>query len=150
MATTLSELLERIRPAGAPGAPSEGALQRQHDHRATEVASLAACLAIFEAEADAVVAEAAAEAERLRAEGERTAREILSSLATKAAVAESDTAAAAAEQDRPGAEQIEHGTEETIAALQARAAIKIPELVDAVIATIWSQIPTSPSSELRP
>jgi hypothetical protein len=42
MVLRLSELLERIRPAGTPGAPTEGELQRRDDRRAAEIKNITA------------------------------------------------------------------------------------------------------------
>ena len=100
----------------------------------------------FQAEADAVVAEARAEADSLRAEGERQARELLGGLAMKVAAKESETAAESAERDQPEASRIDRATNEIIAQLRARAAIEIPQLVDAAIDAIWLQIPSDPTS----
>ena len=66
MVLTLRELLERIRPAGTPGAPSEGDRQRQREDRAAEVADITTVLAEFEAEADAIGTAAESDAHRLR------------------------------------------------------------------------------------
>jgi hypothetical protein len=49
MVPRLSELLERIRPTGAPGAPTEGEGQRHREQQAREVAALTDVLRSFEA-----------------------------------------------------------------------------------------------------
>jgi vacuolar-type H+-ATPase subunit H len=138
MAARLSELLERIRPAGTPGAPSEGELQRRDARRADEIATLTALLASFEAEADAVVAEAVREADQLRSEGQRQARELVARLPNRIAVAEAEAARSHERLDQLEAEQLGDEAAQSIARLQARAAGEIPQLVDDIIDVIWS------------
>ena len=140
MATRLGEILERIRPAGAPGAPTEGEFQKRHDRSADEIAAIAAVLAAFEAEADAVVDEARAEAKRLHAQAERRVHEITSALPDRVAVAESRAAHRHEEADRAQIDRVRNEAAETIADLQARAAARTPMLVQEAMAAIWSQV----------
>lgn len=140
MPTRLSELLERIRPAGAPGAPSEGELQQHLDRRAGEIAAITDLLDGFEAEAGAVADEARARAERLEAQSERRVREIVSGLPDRVAVAEARAARHLEEADRAEIQGIGSAADATIAHLRARGEDRIPQLVDEAIATIWSQV----------
>jgi hypothetical protein len=76
----LSELLERIRPAGAPGAPSEGDRQRDEFDRAHEVAGIASVLAGFEEEVGKLIGAANKEAEQIRVGADLRANQIRSSV----------------------------------------------------------------------
>lgn len=142
MVLTLQELLERIRPAGTPGAPSEGDRQRQREDRATEVADITAVLAEFDAEADAIVTAAQSDAHRLREQAKRQAGAIRADLADRVATAGAEIGA----QD----ERLRNSQEETIrskaelveARLTDAADEAIPALVDAAMQVIWDSIPT--------
>ena len=149
MVLRLSELLERIRPAGAPGAPTEGELQRSRDQSASEIASITAILASFEAEADAVVASAQAEADHLRSAGQRRAHELLLGLSDRVAVAEAQAAQIHEERHRDETTRLRSEAAQTIARLHDRADIEIPGLVDEVIGVIWSQVSPAAASEPR-
>ena len=150
MVSRLSELLERIRPAGAPGAPTEGEFQHRPDRRAQEIATLAAVLASFEAEADGVVATARAEADRLRSEAQRRVHEIAGSLPDRVAVAEARAAQLLEERDQVEHERIRSEAVATISTLQTRAEVQIPALVEEAMAMIWSQVPSRPEAGSPP
>ncbi len=150
MPPRLSELLERIRPAGAPGAPTEGEQQREEVDRAREIADIASTLTVFEEEADSAVAAAADHAAELRRDAERQARQIRSGVADR--IAASRTAAVQGYEQRIEAEQAQV-TEQIateIARLKARAEVRIPPLVDAAMQTIWSIVPAEPRPKSRP
>lgn len=148
MGVQLSELLERIRPAGAPGAPSEGDRQRRRDDRAKELATIAAILADFELEADDVVAAARAEADLLRTRGEQRAHELHSAIAERVAVAEAETARNHTGHGDAAQAETRHTAERDIAALRARADAEIPLLVDKAIQVIVTSL--TESGERRP
>jgi hypothetical protein len=82
----LRELLERIRPAGSPGAASE-AVARQELAALDEIAHIAQVVASYERQADEIVAQAHRQAGELRAEAERTAGRIRSGLPDRLAMA---------------------------------------------------------------
>jgi len=144
----LSELLERIRPAGAPGAPTEGELQRRRDHRAGEIAPITAILASFEADAEALVTSAQAEADHLRSEGRRRTDEIRLGLADRVALAEAQAAQIFEERHGDDTARLRGEAAQAIDHLNERADAEIPGLVDEVIGLIWSQIP--PATAARP
>lgn len=150
MVLRLSELLERIRPAGAPGAPTEGELERSRDQRANEIASITAILASYEAEADALVASAQAEADHFRSAGRRRAHELRLGLSDRVTVAEAQAAQIHEERHRDETTQLRSEAAQTIAHLHDRAGIEIPGLVDEVIEVIWSQVSPTAASEPRP
>ena len=134
MTVRLSELLERIRPAGAPGAPADAHPQREMA-ALDEIADVAALLADFEAEADAVVAEAHESAATIRAGAKRTAQEIGAGTPDRVAAARAGWTAA--ERARTGtiAEQITADAEAEVAALRGKA--DIDRVVDEAIASLW-------------
>jgi multidrug efflux pump subunit AcrA (membrane-fusion protein) len=139
----LSELLERIRPAGAPGAPTEGERKRRRADRADEIADLAALLETFEADADAKITAARAESDRIRAAGQERARDIRSGLPDRLAIAQSHAIRDHAGYDRAQEDRIRSDADIEINLLQARADADIPELVNKTIGVIWSSITTS-------
>lgn len=95
MVVRLSELLDRIRPAGAPGAPTDTEPQRELA-ASEETASLTRAIAELEAEADEIVADARARADSIRVDGERAARRVRSELAERVAIATAEAADEAA------------------------------------------------------
>lgn len=145
MALRLSEFLERIRPTGAPGAPSEGELQHRHDRQAAEIGAVTTVLATFEADADSVIARARTEADGIRTRAQRRVHEVASNLPDHLAVAEARAAHNHANREHGQVERIRHESARAISDLQARADDQIPGLVDHAMALIWSQI--SPSAE---
>lgn len=86
MAVRLSELLERIRPAGTPGSAA-GAESNVERALADEIAPLVAVLRRFDDDADSVIAAAGARADTIRSEGEQRAARIRSGAAERVAVA---------------------------------------------------------------
>jgi len=140
MVLRLSELLERIRPAGTPGAPTEGEVQRRDDRRAAEIAEITTILASFETEADAIISDAQSAAHEIRSGGHRIARETAAALPDRRAVAEAEAAHLLEERDRVEAEQLRSQTERTISELRANAEARTPLLVEEVMEVIWSQL----------
>lgn len=149
MVLRLSELLERIRPAGAPGAPTEGEVQRRDGRRASEIETIAAILSSFEEEADAIVAAAQDEAETIRSRGHSRVRDIAAALPERKAVAEAEAAHLSERRDQLEAERLQNETDSTISRLEATAEARTPPLVEELMEVIWSQLlptntPTSP------
>ena len=150
MVLRLSELLERIRPSGAPGASSEGEQQHHLEDLNRETIDVAPVLAGFEAEVEAVLAAAHEEAERVRQNGEQQARHIQLGLSDRIAVARS---AAARQHDQVGLEELARITRDStaeVARLQATAIAQAPRLVDAAMETIWSSLTPDPPSQDSP
>jgi hypothetical protein len=140
MPTRLSELLERIRPAGAPGAPHEGERQRQADDRAGEITDVLELLVDFEAEARTVLADGHKEADRVRSNAHRRAATGRASLPDLMARAEAE----AAHRDDRGLddreETIRQRADEDIERLEARADAEIRRLADRAVEIIISSI----------
>jgi hypothetical protein len=143
----LSELLERIRPAGAPGAPTEGERQRRRDDRASEIAGIAHVLASFEAESRTTVAAANAEGERLRRVGQARAAEARAGAPDRIAVGVVQAGERHQDLDRSDAARVRAEADREIACLQERAEADIPRLVDRAMQVIWSS--TVPSDDER-
>jgi hypothetical protein len=143
MVLRLSELLERIRPAGTPGAPTEGELQQRNDRRADEIATLAAILTSFETEADLLVATARTEADQVRSRGHSRAHETTAAVPDRMAVAEAEAAHLLEQRDRVETEQLQSQTELTISQLRVKAEARTPLCVEEIMEVIWSQVPAS-------
>ncbi len=142
MAVRLSELLDRIRPAGAPGAPTD-AEPRRELAASEETARLVRLLERLEADADELIADADRRAEAIRAEGRRAADAIRAERAERIAV----TGAAAAEHR-------ERDTAAAVAAIEAdtgarvlalRDGVDLDEVADRVVDTIWRSLEEVPS-----
>jgi hypothetical protein len=140
MPMRLSELLERIRPAGTPGAPSEGELQRRDDRRAAELEAIVAILSSFEAEADTVIETAQAEAGRIRRQGEDRTQEITAAVSDLIAVAEAEAAHRLEQHDQVELNQLLSQTEQTISQLQRLADGQTPIVVDEAMEVVWAQL----------
>jgi hypothetical protein len=134
----LSELLERLRPAGTPGAPTESERQRQHELQEHEIAAVSTRLRAFEAEAEQLVAAGRAEADRLRRDGERHAQLVRAQLPDRVAIARANVS----QQDEDDGDReivdVERNAKRQIAQIEADADTRIPQVADAVVATIWS------------
>lgn len=122
---TIRELLERIRPAGTPGPPTEGERRRRNDARAAEIADVVALLAEFEAEADAIVDAAEAAGRREQAEARRQAARIAASTPDRVATAGAGIAAR---------NELERDAE--VAAIRARAEQDAERLIGSSTKTI--------------
>jgi vacuolar-type H+-ATPase subunit H len=135
----LTELLERIRPAGVPGAAAEG--QPPVDRAAAdELAALTGVLAELEAQADEVVARGRRRAERLRVDADRREERIRGEQPERVAVARAEV-----EQDheRRGAAEAARLTEaaqrEAVARRRAADA-RIDDVVTAAVDRIWQLV----------
>jgi vacuolar-type H+-ATPase subunit H len=136
----LSELLERLRPTGTPGAPTEGEQQRHRELREREIATVTATLERFEAAAEQVIATGRAEADRVRQDGERQAARIRAQLPDRIAIARAHATRDDEEHGDDEIARVRHEADDEIARIEADAQTQIPRLVDAVVATIWSTI----------
>lgn len=136
----LSELLERLRPAGTPGAPTEGEQQRHRKLREDEIADVTAVLELFEADAEQVIAAARAEADRVRQDGERRAARIRSQLPDRIAIARAHAVGHDEERGEDEIARVRRQADDEIAQIETDARTRTPELVDAVVATIWSSV----------
>lgn len=145
----LSELLERLRPAGTPGAPTEGEQQRRHELREHEIAAVSAKLRTFEAGAEQVVAAGHAEAERLRSEGEQRVHAIRAQLPDRIAIARAEAVQQDEERGTSEITDVERDAEQEIARIEAAADTQVPQLADAVVATLWSTLEAPPDDVER-
>jgi hypothetical protein len=149
MVLRLSELLERIRPAGTPGAPTEGELQHRGDRRAAEIAAITAILTSFETEADLLVATARTEADQVRSRGHSRVRGTAAAVPDRMAVAEAESAHLLERRDRVETEQLHSQTELAISQLRVQAEARTPFLVAEIMEVIWSQL-LPPSTQSGP
>lgn len=141
MVVRLSELLDRIRPAGAPGAPSSAAPRRELDAR-EEIAGLAGRLATYEADADAIVAAARERAASIRAEAERSARRIRADVADRVAVARAGWTEGVEQHADGEATQIAERADAEIAAVRERA--RVDAVADDAVALLWELVGGAP------
>ncbi|MCB0995721.1 MAG: hypothetical protein KDB21_11555, partial [Acidimicrobiales bacterium] len=88
----LSELLERLRPAGAPGAGAASASDRITASRELELADLLRELGALEAETDQILASARIRANEIEADATRRAEDVRASAAERCAAAEAQGA----------------------------------------------------------
>lgn len=145
MPLRLAELLERIRPTGTPGSPSEGEQQREALGRVRELAQLAGLIAEFEREADAIASTASQQSERLLLDAQNQARGIRSGIPERLAAVKVEAVSAYQGQDLARQGALERETAAQISRLQANAATMIPKIRASALETIWSIVPTTAS-----
>ncbi len=136
MASRLTELLERIRPAGAPGAAAPG-VRRGDEARAAEVARAAQLLAENEAEADGVVAEATAQAAAMRGRTDREIESITAQVPERVAVAESEATQREERRGATAAKEVDEGARCEAQRRRDAAMARMGELVDSAVRQIW-------------
>ncbi len=140
MPLRLSELLERIRPAGTPGAPAEGEQVRQRSNRDRELVDVLAVVASIEREAAEIVDAAGAEAERIHRDAVERTRIIRAGRDDQVAAA----GAEAAQHDDALADVVGAAIADSAAQerdeLRSRADILIPDLVRRATESIWTTI----------
>jgi hypothetical protein len=138
MASRLSELLERIRPAGTPGS-AEDRVARRAAGAAEELAALRAALDAAESDADEVVASAQATAATWQQQAELEAQTIRDGTADRAAT---EAARAAAEYDvaDPELDRIRLRADDEVEALRAQSDDLSARLSQQVVADLWSLI----------
>jgi vacuolar-type H+-ATPase subunit H len=133
----LSELLERIRPAGAPGAAATGA-PLVDVAAANELAALVRMLAELEAEADDVVAEARERADQLAAEAIREEDQIHAELPERLAVARAEVTRSHERRGETEAARLTRQATEEAERRRRAADDRLDALVDAVVDRIWA------------
>lgn len=143
MVLSLTELLERIRPAGAPGVAADGE-QSSEQLAAAEVAALIDLLCAAEAEADLVLAGAHRKAELIRDEAGEQVRTIRDGLPARVASAHVTGAALPARRRDAELARIADDTKQQIDRLDTRAVTHLPLIVDAVAAHIWEALEIEP------
>jgi vacuolar-type H+-ATPase subunit H len=147
MPDRLSDLLERIRPAGTPGAPVEGEVRRREESRERELIDVLTSLSSFEREAAAIVARARADAELIHRAALTRARAVRARQPERVAAAGAETVNAehlAGERLRA---EVLAAAEHHRDALRARAEDEMPTLVDEVVDAVWSWVDSAPDEE---
>ncbi len=136
----LSELLERIRPAGAPGAAGEGEQQRRRENRDRELAEIVAALQHPERAAADSVVQAQQSAERLHADANRSIAklrvELPQQLAVQRTIVSSTDDTALDDEHR---RILGQGRDEA-ARITQQAAAGTPTLVSVALDSIWSTV----------
>lgn len=135
-------LLERFRPAGTPGAAAKPGVPADHTAElASELEPVLARLRESVEEADAIRAQGAAEAQRIRHEGTERARAVTAQGRRDAEVDRAEAALHVTERaDRESAETLAAAQQEA-AAVRLRGQELLPEYADRVLATVrgWLQ-----------
>ncbi len=144
----LTELLERIRPAGVPGAAAEG---RPPVDRAAvdELAALTRVLAGFEAEADEIVSRGRRRAEGLRLDADRREQRLGAELPERLAVARAEVER---DHERRGAAEAARLAEAARREADERrrtAAARVDDVVTAAVDRIWQLAATADGERER-
>jgi hypothetical protein len=139
MALRLSELLERIRPAGAPGVASDG---EQQTDRLTieETVEVARLLGEYAAEADLEISRAREHAQQLRQEADRQSQRDRADLPDRLAAARIGGESPLARQRDIELARLADQTAHELDRLDAQAALEMPKLVEAAIGLIWEML----------
>ncbi len=146
----LSDLLERIRPVGAPGAASEGEQQRQREDRERELAELIRALHSTEVEAAQQVACAERDTAATQAATAHAVAKLRAGLPDLLAVQRTETFSdQGVTIEREGIRVIELARNEADR-VTAQAAAGMPELVAAALQSIWSTVLTQPNDSTAP
>jgi hypothetical protein len=147
MVFRLVDLLDRIRPAGAPGALVEEGTLRSEQAVELEVAELRRRLLEIDAEAAELVDAARRDAAEIVAEGARVARQRRAELADRVAVAGGQDAAAEDERAEQELARLRDDTERAVATLRDAFDAHAAELVDAAVAVIWRDLGPEPGGD---
>ncbi len=139
MPSRLSDLLERIRPAGAPGAATEATTQRERD-AGEEVDAVRAVVARFAQEAESMIAAAQADAARIRAEGEDHARKIAAQVPDRVAAAGAGAVAEPGPADEAERARIAAVAADRIDGIRAGGRAATRPVVERAIAAIWAMV----------
>ena len=142
---TIRELLERIRPAGTPGPPTEGERRRRSEARAVEIAEVVALLAEFEAEADAIVDAAETAGRRVQAEARAQAARIAASTPDRVATAGTEVAARDEQERDAEASTIRAQAEQDAERLIESSKTTIPDVVGLAVKMIWDSVTVVPA-----
>ncbi len=137
MASRLSELLDRIRPAGAPGAPTDAEPRREFA-ASEETARLVRLLECLESEADDVIAAADRDAATIRAEARQAADAVRSARAERVAVASAEVRDVRDRDADAASAAVDADAEARIAEL--RAAVDLDAVADRVVDVVWRTV----------
>lgn len=135
MPLRLSDLLDRIRPAGAPGAPAEGESRRQQA-LAEELGAITDELLAIDGAADEIVAQARRRAAEIATDGDRHARQLRAELPDRVAVARSSNVGREEHEIDDQLAQLAEQTQRAITArrqaLESRSDALVAEAVDLI------------------
>lgn len=137
MVVRLSELLERIRPAGTPGAAGESAGRQATEE---EIVPLVAVLRDFDEEADRVRDEAHRRADEALADAERRARRVRGELTDRVAIAGGESAKPVDSRGEDECRRVSAEARDTIERRRRRADAVRAEWVDRIVTAIWSAV----------
>ena len=145
----LSELLERIRPAGAPGAASEGEQQLRRENREKELADIIAALSHPEQTAADLLTKAQQRAELMQTETSRSIAKQRAALPEQLAVQRTATLGTADADLDDERDRILRQASDEAGRITQQAASGTPSLVTAALDSIWTTVlapPTDPTA----
>lgn len=142
MVLTLRELLERIRPAGTPGAPGEG--ERRQRDRALELIEVTEILREFETEAEAVISAAEAEGRHRQDMAKVEARKISATLADRVAAASASVSSDDRRRTDAEVTAIRADGEREAERIRASGEAGVAAIVEAALREIWEQVGAEP------
>ena len=143
----LSELLERIRPAGTPGAPAEGERAQRCERRLGEIVDIVTVLSSFESEAADLVTAAEERATESLRDAEVRARDIRADLPQQLASAQATNDMLDAHPGVAECDAIAADAATEIERLESVAAERIPRLSAEAIDLIWSAVSVPTQTE---
>ncbi len=141
----LSELLERIRPAGAPGAAGEGEQQLRRENREQELANLIDALHHPERIAADLVADAQKHVELLQTETRQTIAKQRADLPEQLAVQQTATFETADADLDDECDRILRLARDEADRITQQATAGIPSLATAALESIWTTVLTPPT-----
>ena len=140
----LNDLLDRVRPAGAPGASAEGETQHAEDVAQRELAEVAVALAQVAVEAEEIVAAARADVAEIEQDANRRAQQIRAGRADRLARASASMPELSVGDGDDDPQRILDASRAEAERERARAKQEIPRLVVAAVDVIWSDVFAQP------
>ena len=142
----LNDLLDRVRPAGAPGASAEGETHHAEDVAQRELTEVAAALDQFAVEAEEIVAAARADVVEIEQDAERRVQQIRAGRADRLARASTSVPERSDgdDDDDDDPQRILNASRAEVERERARAKQEIPRLANAAVEVIWSDVFAQP------
>ncbi|MEV7687479.1 hypothetical protein [Streptomyces bungoensis] len=131
---SLRDFLERFRPAGTPGASATGVPADRAAERAAELEPALARLARAQQEADRIRAEADEAARKIREDAAREAARLMAAAREQAPEVRRQAAHPSLDRARGEAQAVRAAGDSAAAAVRARAAERMPGLVERAVA----------------
>ena len=140
----LNDLLDRVRPAGAPGASAEGETRHAEGVAQRELTEVTAALDRFAVEAEEIVAVARADVAEIEQDAERRVQQIRAGRADRLARASASMPELSVGDGDDDPQRILNASRAEAERERARAKQEIPRLADAAVEVIWSDVFAQP------